>query len=118
MLLVLASAAVYALGLAIAESVSERAKQAYMAIGVAAVVAVIVVFKAAGAWRGVLLPFGSLSLVQLISYLSKSIGMTRPSSAIQSCSFCFRLSFRRLSAGQFNGPSVLRPDAQRHGEDD
>jgi alginate O-acetyltransferase complex protein AlgI len=69
-LLVLASAAVYALGLAVAKSVSERAKQAYMAVGVATVVAVIVVFKAAGAWQGMLLPLGvSFYSFKLISYL-------------------------------------------------
>jgi alginate O-acetyltransferase complex protein AlgI len=69
-LLVVASVAVYALGLAIAKSGSERAKQAYMAIGVAAVVAVIVAFKAAGAWHGLLLPLGvSYYSFKLISYL-------------------------------------------------
>jgi alginate O-acetyltransferase complex protein AlgI len=69
-LLIVASAAVYALGLAIAKSGSERAKQAYMAVGVAAVVAVIVAFKAAGAWRGLLLPLGvSYYSFKLISYL-------------------------------------------------
>jgi alginate O-acetyltransferase complex protein AlgI len=69
-LLVVASVAVYALGLAIAKSASERAKQAYMAVGVAAVVAVIVAFKAAGAWRGLLLPLGvSYYSFKLISYL-------------------------------------------------
>ena len=69
-LLVVASAAVYAIGLAIANSGSERAKQAYMAAGVAAVVAVIVAFKAAGAWRGLLLPLGvSYYSFKLISYL-------------------------------------------------
>jgi alginate O-acetyltransferase complex protein AlgI len=69
-LLIVASAAVYALGLAIAKSSSERSKQAYMAVGVAAVVAVIVTFKAAGAWRGLLLPLGvSFYSFKLISYL-------------------------------------------------
>jgi alginate O-acetyltransferase complex protein AlgI len=69
-LLIVASAAIYALGLAIAKSGSERAKQAYMAAGVAAVVAVIVAFKAAGAWRGFLLPLGvSYYSFKLISYL-------------------------------------------------
>jgi alginate O-acetyltransferase complex protein AlgI len=69
-LLIAASVAVYALGLAIARSGGERAKQAYMAIGVAAVVAVIVAFKAAGAWRGLLLPLGvSYYSFKLISYL-------------------------------------------------
>jgi alginate O-acetyltransferase complex protein AlgI len=69
-LLIVASAAVYALGLAIAKTASERAKQAYMAVGVAAVVAVIVAFKAAGAWRGLLLPLGvSYYSFKLISYL-------------------------------------------------
>jgi alginate O-acetyltransferase complex protein AlgI len=70
LLLVAASAGVYALGLAIAKSGSERAKQAYMAAGVAAVVGVVVVFKAAGAWRGFLLPLGvSYYSFKLISYL-------------------------------------------------
>jgi D-alanyl-lipoteichoic acid acyltransferase DltB (MBOAT superfamily) len=69
-LLIVASAAVYALGLAIARSGSERAKQAYMTVGVVAVVAVIVAFKAAGAWRGLLLPLGvSFYSFKLISYL-------------------------------------------------
>jgi alginate O-acetyltransferase complex protein AlgI len=69
-LLIAASAAVYAIGLAIAKSGGERAKQAYMAVGVAAAVAVIVVFKAAGAWRGLLLPLGiSYYSFKLISYL-------------------------------------------------
>ena len=69
-LLVVASAAVYAIGLAIAGSGSERAKQAYMAAGIAAVIAVIVAFKAAGAWRGFLLPLGvSYYSFKLISYL-------------------------------------------------
>lgn len=69
-LLIVASAATYALGLAIARSGSERTKQAYMAVGVAAVVAVIVAFKAAGAWRGLLLPLGvSYYSFKLISYL-------------------------------------------------
>ena len=69
-LLIVASAAVYALGLAIAKSGSERAKQAFMAAGVAAVVGVIVAFKAAGAWRGLLLPLGvSFYSFKLISYL-------------------------------------------------
>ena len=69
-LLVAASAVVYALGLAIARSADERAKQAYMAVGVAAVVAMIVAFKAADAWRGFLLPLGvSYYSFKLISYL-------------------------------------------------
>jgi alginate O-acetyltransferase complex protein AlgI len=69
-LLIIASAAVYGLGLAIAKSASERAKQTYMAVGVAAIVAVIVAFKAAGAWRGFLLPLGvSFYSFKLISYL-------------------------------------------------
>ena len=69
-LLIAASAAVYALGLAIARSAEDRAKQAYMAVGVAAVVAVIIAFKAAGAWRGLLLPLGvSYYSFKLISYL-------------------------------------------------
>jgi alginate O-acetyltransferase complex protein AlgI len=70
LLLVVASAVVYALGVAIAKTGDERAKQAYMAAGVAAVVAMIVAFKAAGAWRGFLLPLGvSYYSFKLISYL-------------------------------------------------
>ena len=69
-LLIVVSALVYALGLAIARSAEERAKQAYMAVGVAAVIAVIVVFKGAGAWRGLLLPLGvSYCSFKLISHL-------------------------------------------------
>jgi alginate O-acetyltransferase complex protein AlgI len=69
-LLIVASVAVYALGLAIAKSANERARKAYMALGVAALVAVIVAFKAAGAWSGFLLPLGvSYYSFRLISYL-------------------------------------------------
>jgi D-alanyl-lipoteichoic acid acyltransferase DltB (MBOAT superfamily) len=69
-LLIVASVAVYAIGLAIARSGSERTKQTLMAVGVAAVVGVIVLFKAAGAWRGLLLPLGvSYYSFKLISYL-------------------------------------------------
>jgi alginate O-acetyltransferase complex protein AlgI len=69
-LLIVASTGVYAIGLAIAKSGSERAKQVFMAAGVAAVVGVIVAFKAAGAWRGLLLPLGvSYYSFKLISYL-------------------------------------------------
>ena len=58
------------LGLLIAKSASERAKQAYMSAGVAMVIGAIVVFKAAGAWRGFLLPLGvSYYSFKLISYL-------------------------------------------------
>jgi alginate O-acetyltransferase complex protein AlgI len=69
-LLVAASAVVFALGLAIARSAEERAKQAYMAAGVAAVIAMIIAFKAAGAWQGLLLPLGvSYYSFKLLSYL-------------------------------------------------
>jgi alginate O-acetyltransferase complex protein AlgI len=69
-LLIAASAIVYTLGLLIAKSASERAKQAYMSAGVAMVIGAIVVFKAAGAWRGFLLPLGvSYYSFKLISYL-------------------------------------------------
>ena len=69
-LLIAASAGVYAIGLAIARSGEERAKQAWMALGVAIIVAVVVAFKAAGVWHGVLLPLGvSYYSFKLISYL-------------------------------------------------
>jgi alginate O-acetyltransferase complex protein AlgI len=69
-LLVIASAAVYAIGLAIAKSHNDRTKQAYMAAGVAALIAIVVAFKAAGAWSGFLLPLGvSYYSFKLISYL-------------------------------------------------
>ncbi len=69
-LLIVASAAVYGLALGIAGSTSEKAKSGLMAVGVAAVVGVIVTFKAAGAWSGFLLPLGlSYYSFKLISYL-------------------------------------------------
>ena len=69
-LLIVASAAVYATGLAIAKSGSERVKTLFVAAGITAIVAVIVAFKAAGAWRGLLLPLGvSYYSFKLISYL-------------------------------------------------
>jgi alginate O-acetyltransferase complex protein AlgI len=69
-LLIVASATVYALGLMIARSGSERTKMALMGAGVATVVAVIAAFKAAGAWHGLLLPLGvSYYSFKLISYL-------------------------------------------------
>ena len=69
-LLIVASAGVYAIGLAIAKSGSERRKQAYMAVGVAVIVGIIIAFKAAGVWHGLLLPLGvSYYSFKLISYL-------------------------------------------------
>jgi alginate O-acetyltransferase complex protein AlgI len=69
-LLVFASFVIYFLGLGIANAQSEIIKSRYMALGVAALVAVIVAFKAAGAWSGFLLPLGlSYYSFKLISYL-------------------------------------------------
>jgi D-alanyl-lipoteichoic acid acyltransferase DltB (MBOAT superfamily) len=69
-LLIVASAMTYLLGIGIAKSAAERTKLALMALGVAAIVAVIVAFKAAGAWSGFLLPLGlSYYSFKLISYL-------------------------------------------------
>jgi alginate O-acetyltransferase complex protein AlgI len=69
-LLLVASAVVYALGLAMAKTEREGIRKAYMAAGVAALVAIIVAFKTAGAWTGFLLPLGvSYYSFRLISYL-------------------------------------------------
>jgi alginate O-acetyltransferase complex protein AlgI len=69
-LLIVASATTYLLGIGIAKSAAEGAKSALMALGVSAIVAVIVAFKAAGAWNGFLLPLGlSYYSFKLISYL-------------------------------------------------
>jgi D-alanyl-lipoteichoic acid acyltransferase DltB (MBOAT superfamily) len=70
LLLIVASAISFILGLGIATSQNEKAKLAFMALGVAAIVGVLAVFKAAGAWRGFLLPLGiSYYSFKLISYL-------------------------------------------------
>jgi alginate O-acetyltransferase complex protein AlgI len=69
-LLIAASAAIYGLGIGIARSRSETAKTVQMALGASAVVGAIVAFKAAGAWRGFLLPLGlSYYSFKLLSYL-------------------------------------------------
>ena len=69
-LLLVATATVYAVGLGIANGGSERTKSRLMLVGVAAMVAVIVAFKAAGAATGFLLPLGlSYYSFKLISYL-------------------------------------------------
>ena len=61
---------VYALALGIAKSKNESIEMALFAFGVAAIVGVIIAFKAAGAWRGFLLPLGlSYYSFKLISYL-------------------------------------------------
>lgn len=70
LLLVIATATCYAIGLGIASGKSDAAKSRLMLVGVAALVAVIVVFKAAGAATGFLLPLGiSFYSFKLISYL-------------------------------------------------
>lgn len=70
LLLIIASGTTYAIGLTIASGKSDEAKSRLMLLGVAAVVAVIVAFKAAGAATGFLLPLGlSYYSFKLISYL-------------------------------------------------
>jgi alginate O-acetyltransferase complex protein AlgI len=69
-LLVVASATSYAIGLGIANGRSDETKSRLMLLGVAAIAAVIVAFKAAGAATGFLLPLGlSYYSFKLISYL-------------------------------------------------
>jgi alginate O-acetyltransferase complex protein AlgI len=70
LLLVVATASSYAVGLGIAYAKSQRAKSRLMLLGVSAIVAAIVAFKAMGAATGVLLPLGlSYYSFKLISYL-------------------------------------------------
>ena len=69
-LLIVATATSFAIGLGIANARSETAKSRLMWLGVAAIVAMIVAFKAAGAMAGFLLPLGiSYYSFKLISYL-------------------------------------------------
>ncbi len=69
-LLIIASGAIYFLGLGVANGRSEAIKFRYMLLGVVAVVAVIIAFKASSAWSGFLLPLGlSYYSFKLISYL-------------------------------------------------
>ncbi len=70
LLLIAATTASYAVGLGIANSRSDEGKSRLMLVGVAAIVAAIVAFKAAGAATGFLLPLGlSYYSFKLISYL-------------------------------------------------
>jgi alginate O-acetyltransferase complex protein AlgI len=109
-LLIVASAGIYALGIAIAKSGSERAKQAYMAAGVAAVMAVIMAFKAAGAWRGLLLPLGaSFYSFKLISYLVEVYWDDEAVERDPVVFFLFPAFFRRLSAVRSSGRSLSSP---------
>jgi alginate O-acetyltransferase complex protein AlgI len=69
-LLIVASGVTYFIGLRISSGRSETIKSFYMTVGVAALVAVIVTFKAFGAWKGFLLPLGlSYYSFKLISYV-------------------------------------------------
>ena len=102
-LLILASAGVYAIGLAIAKSVSERTKQAYMALGVALIVGIIIIFKAAGAWRGLLLPLGvSYYSFKLISYLIEVYWDDESVERDPIVFFLFPAFFPQIVSGIFN----------------
>jgi hypothetical protein len=58
LLLIVASAIVYGVALGIVKSKTDATKSAVLAFGMAAIVVIIVVFKAAGAWKGILGPLG------------------------------------------------------------
>jgi alginate O-acetyltransferase complex protein AlgI len=71
-LLIAASAWSYGVGLAIARDVEDTTKFTYLGLGVGALVAMIVGFKAAGAMEGILLPLGiSYYSFKLIGYLTE-----------------------------------------------
>ena len=90
-----------------------------MAVGVAAVVAIIVAFKAAGAWRGFLLPLGvSYYSFKLISYL---IEVYLDDDAVERdpvVFFLFPAFFPQIVAGPFRGRGRSSPRCVRSWRDD
>src|SRR4029077_4967697 len=92
--------------LAIAGSRDDRAKGFYALIGIAAIIAGVCVFKAAGAWKGVLLPLGiSYYSFKLISYL---IEVYWDDAAVERDPFVFFL-FPAFFPQIVSGP-IQRPD--------
>ncbi|KMQ82543.1 alginate biosynthesis protein, partial [Lasius niger] len=69
-LLLVATGLIYFCGLHIAKYEGEAKKQIFLWLGVGAVLAMLIIFKALGAWHGILLPLGiSYYSFKLIAYL-------------------------------------------------
>ena len=77
----------------------------------------IVVFKAAGAWRGLLLPLGvSYYSFKLISYLIEVYWDDEAVERDPVVFFLFPAFFPQIVSGPIQRPEpFFRPDARRHG---
>jgi alginate O-acetyltransferase complex protein AlgI len=108
LLLIFASATSYGLGLGIAKSGSERTKAVFLALGVAAIVGVVVAFKAAGAWSGLLLPLGlSYYSFKLISYLIEVYWDEKAVERDPVLFFLFPAFFPQIVSGPIQRPNTF-----------
>jgi alginate O-acetyltransferase complex protein AlgI len=108
LLLIVASVTTYGLGLGIARTTSDKTKGRLLALGVAAIVGVVIVFKAAGAWRGVLLPLGiSYYSFKLISYLIEVYWDEESVERDPALFFLFPAFFPQIVSGPIQRPAAF-----------
>ena len=113
-LLLVSTAITYWAGLAIAGTEEERRKQWIMAINIAAIVGVLIVFKAAGVLHGILLPLGiSYYSFKLLAYVIEVYWNERSAIREPREFFLYPVFFPQIVSGPIQRPRDFFLQLQR-----